>query len=133
MRIHVKGTEAPIPITSFTQMPIEDKQIRRVLLKNIEKSNYKEPTAIQMQSIPVLLHNYDCIGIAPTGSGKTAAYLIPMISKLRGTVVGGIRALILVPTRELANQIQRDVMMLTIGKKFRICLLSKVFIYILFN
>lgn len=85
-----------------------------------------------MQSIPTLLHNYDCIGIAPTGSGKTAAYLIPMICKLQRTLVGGIRALILVPTRELAKQIEREVMMLTIGRKFRICLLSKVFILFLY-
>lgn len=78
-----------------------------------------------MQAIPVLLQESDCIGIAPTGSGKTAAYSIPLLAKLKAPKVGGIRALVLAPTRELAGQIMRDITSLSLGKKFRICLLSK--------
>ena len=86
---------------------------------------WREPTAIQMQSIPTLLAGRDVLAAAPTGSGKTASYAIPMLSKLQAPRKDGIRALVLAPTRELAAQIHREVLRLCNGRKFRVCMLKK--------
>ena len=64
-----------------------------------------EPTPIQRQAIPVILGGSDLIGCAATGTGKTAAFLLPMLQKLSATKRPGVRTLVLTPTRELASQI----------------------------
>lgn len=75
------------------------------LLKCIERKGYRQPTPIQRKSIPVLLKGKDILGMARTGSGKTAAFIIPMLQKLKThSAKVGARALILSPTRELALQ-----------------------------
>jgi ATP-dependent RNA helicase DDX52/ROK1 len=108
------------------QLPKEDEHVKDVILHNIELSSYKEPTPIQMQAIPILLQRRDILGIAPTGSGKTAAYLIPTIAHLKAPKKDvGPRAIVISPTRELAGQIEREFLRLSVGKKFKICLLSK--------
>jgi ATP-dependent RNA helicase RhlE len=80
------------------------------LLNNIESLGYSIPTAIQAQAIPLVLEGHDLLGIAQTGTGKTAAFCLPIIDRLiKNAPVGkGIRALILAPTRELATQIQES-------------------------
>lgn len=80
------------------------------LLNNIESLGYSTPTAIQAQAIPLVLEGHDLLGIAQTGTGKTAAFCLPIIDRLiKNAPVGkGIRALILAPTRELATQIQES-------------------------
>eukprot|EP01031_Cornospumella_fuschlensis_P025762 gene25762-31113_t len=86
-RMHIKvKTEASSlvispPVASFPDLPIHS-SIRDVLLRNIEAGYWKEPTPIQMQGIPVLLKNQDVLACAPTGSGKTATYVIPILSKI---------------------------------------------------
>ncbi|SEG25046.1 DEAD/DEAH box helicase [Sphingobacterium lactis] len=77
------------------------------LLKAIQEIGYNEPTAIQQQAIPVLLTGKDIIGCAQTGTGKTAAFAIPLLQKIAqsGLTDNKTQALILVPTRELAIQI----------------------------
>lgn len=77
------------------------------LLKAIQEIGYNEPTAIQQQAIPVLLTGKDIIGCAQTGTGKTAAFAIPLLQKIAqsGPTDNKTQALILVPTRELAIQI----------------------------
>ena len=79
------------------------------LLKNLEKEGYKTPTPIQLQTIPVLLDKSDLLGIAQTGTGKTAAFSLPILHRLatsyRPLTPRACRALILSPTRELAGQI----------------------------
>jgi len=97
----------------------------RWLTTLLSKTEWKEPTAIQMQSIPALLEGRDVLAAAPTGSGKTAAFSIPLLSKLQAPSKDGIRALVLAPTRELAAQIQREMLRLCAGRKFRIALLKK--------
>jgi hypothetical protein len=85
LRIRVSGTMVPDPIMEFKHMSV-DKMVARakdVVCKNIEASAYKNPTAIQMQAIPAALQRRDVLGIAPTGSGKTAAFVIPMLLLLR--------------------------------------------------
>lgn len=78
------------------------------LLSAIEKSGYTTPTPIQAQAIPVVLDGQDLIASAQTGTGKTAAFMLPAIHKLAGKPIGpgkGPRVLVLTPTRELATQV----------------------------
>ena len=84
-------------------------KLHSTLLKNLEKEGYKTPTPIQLQTIPSLLDKSDLLGIAQTGTGKTAAFALPILHRLatsyRPLTPRACRALILSPTRELAGQI----------------------------
>ena len=75
------------------------------LIKEINRLGYTAPTPIQQKAIPLLLQKRDLIGCAQTGTGKTAAFALPVLQNLEGTRSRAIRALILTPTRELAIQI----------------------------
>ncbi|XP_033979253.1 ATP-dependent RNA helicase DDX54 isoform X1 [Trematomus bernacchii] len=72
--------------------------------KGVMKKGYKVPTPIQRKTVPVILDGKDIVAMARTGSGKTAAFLVPMFEKLKAPSSTGARALILTPTRELALQ-----------------------------
>src|SRR5882672_2892152 len=78
---------------------------------------FTEPTPIQRQAIPVILSGSDLIGCAATGTGKTAAFLLPMLQRLSVKPSDGVRALILAPTRELASQIAENLRTLDAKKK----------------
>jgi superfamily II DNA/RNA helicase len=80
--------------------------LTKVLKRNAYAKGYSNPTKIQYQAIPKILEGRDIMGIATTGSGKTAAFLIPMIDKIVRDRSN--RCLIVVPTRELAMQIQDE-------------------------
>jgi ATP-dependent RNA helicase RhlE len=73
-----------------------------------ESLGYNKPTPIQREAIPVILTGRDVIGCAETGTGKTAAFLLPLLNRLSGSFRPGLRVLILAPTRELALQIQEN-------------------------
>src|SRR5580765_1630110 len=75
------------------------------LQKALKGMQYQTPTPIQEQAIPVILEGKDLVGIAQTGTGKTAAFGIPIVAKLLQDP--NSQALILVPTRELAIQIEK--------------------------
>ncbi|CAN6697303.1 unnamed protein product [Malus baccata var. baccata] len=99
---------APAPIESFTDMCLHPS-----IMKDIDNHGYTTPTSIQAQAMPVALSGRDLLGCAETGSGKTAAFAIPMIQHClaqppiqRGD---GPLALVLAPTRELAQQIEKEV------------------------
>jgi ATP-dependent RNA helicase RhlE len=82
---------------------------------NVERSGYTSPTDIQEKSIGAILSGSDTYAIAATGTGKTAAYLLPLLQELAQTDHSGdqvrpVRALILVPTRELAQQVEQSIM-----------------------
>jgi ATP-dependent RNA helicase RhlE len=77
-------------------------------LRVVESLGYTIPTPIQHQTIPVILEGRDLIGCAETGTGKTAAFLLPILQKLSDTRRPGVRVLVLAPTRELALQIQTN-------------------------
>ena len=80
------------------------------LLKALEAQGYSEPTPIQKEAIPAGIGKKDILGIAQTGSGKTAAYVLPILHNLLAAAVSPYReptVLVLVPTRELADQVQR--------------------------
>jgi ATP-dependent RNA helicase RhlE len=75
------------------------------ILSNIHALGYTTPTPIQSQSIPPILEGQDVMGLAQTGTGKTAAFALPILQRLISDPSPGIRALIVAPTRELAQQI----------------------------
>lgn len=83
-----------------------DFQISDELKRNIFAKGYKTPTPIQDQAIESILNGRDLVGIANTGTGKTAAFLIPLINKVLNN--RGSKILILTPTRELATQIRNE-------------------------
>jgi len=75
--------------------------------KGVIKKGYKVPTPIQRKTVPLIMDGKDVVAMARTGSGKTAAFLIPLFEKLKASKSTGARALILSPTRELALQTLR--------------------------
>lgn len=93
--------EVYTPVHKFS-----DFNIHSVIKANIASKGYEIPTPIQDQSIPYLLENRDVIGIANTGTGKTAAFLIPLINKV--LYDRAQKVLIITPTRELALQIEGE-------------------------
>ena len=91
-------------------MTFQDLELIEPIKKALQEEGYTTPTPIQAKAIPVILENKDLLGCAQTGTGKTAAFAIPMLQLLQENPVGKfeksrIRALILTPTRELAIQI----------------------------
>ncbi len=90
-------------------MKFDKYHITPEIKRNLEDLGYKKPTDIQFKAIPSILKGEDVLAIAQTGTGKTAAFAIPVISMLQNRIkkdgLGGIRAVIMVPTRELAVQI----------------------------
>lgn len=87
------------------------------ILRNITSRNYKNPTKIQAQTIPSIIEGKDLLGLAATGSGKTGAFLIPVLSKLMSDPKK--RCLIIAPTRELVNQIQAEYKIFAEGTSVR--------------
>ena len=97
-------------------MNFEELNLAPAIVKAVREQGYETPTAIQAQAIPVVLEGKDLLGGAQTGTGKTAAFTLPMLHRLAmsrsaqnkfgGT---GIRALVLTPTRELAAQVEESV------------------------
>ena len=109
--IAIKGGKIPNPLRNW-----EEAGLPKEVYDTILAVGYKEPSPIQRQAIPIGLQNRDIIGVAETGSGKTAAFLIPLlvwISQLPKPVVAdmldaGPYAIIMAPTRELALQIEEE-------------------------
>ena len=94
-------------------MPFRTLGLNANILKAVQEAGYTEPTPIQSAAIPQILAGHDLIGIAQTGTGKTAAFVLPILTKLAegGSEVNrrSPRALVVAPTRELAAQIEENV------------------------
>jgi len=82
--------------------------LRPALVRRCESLGYKEPTAIQERAIPFVLTGADLIGCAETGTGKTAAFLLPALQRMSESPRPGVRLLVLAPTRELVTQIDES-------------------------
>ncbi|KAL6504988.1 DEAD-box ATP-dependent RNA helicase 24 [Orobanche gracilis] len=104
LAIRFSGFDVPRPIKTF-----EDCGFSAELMKAIGKQSYEKPTPIQCQALPIVLSGRDIIGIAKTGSGKTASFVLPMIMHIMDQPElqkeEGPIGVICAPTRELANQI----------------------------
>ncbi len=96
-----------------TENKFEQFKLNRQLLNAIEEAGYTDPTPIQEQAIPLALSGQDILGIAQTGTGKTAAYTLPLLMRIKYAQGEHPRALILAPTRELAMQISDAIMQLS--------------------
>ena len=94
-------------------MPFRALGLEANILKAVQEAGYTEPTPIQTEAIPPILAGQDVIGIAQTGTGKTAAFTLPMLMKLSGVLASGqrrcTRALVVAPTRELVIQIEENI------------------------
>lgn len=95
-------------------MPFKSLGLSDKLVQGILATGYTAPTAIQSQAIPIALEGRDVIGCAQTGTGKTAAFVLPILNRLAaheaaGNASHGIKALVLTPTRELAQQVEESV------------------------
>jgi len=99
---------------NFSQLGLAPAQVR-----SCESLGYTEPTPIQVQAIPVILSGKDLIGCAETGTGKTAAFLLPIIQTISTSQRPGVRVLVLAPTRELALQIEKNFGELNPSKRLR--------------
>ena len=105
---------SPVEKTSYTPVnSFEDFEVDNLLKRNLVAKRYDKPTQIQDQSVPIALKGGDIIGIANTGTGKTVAFLLPLLNKLLNN--RGEKALIIAPTRELALQIQEEARWLARG------------------
>ena len=91
----------------------EDLKLNKQLLNAVEELGYKSPTPVQQKTIPAILAGHDIIGIAQTGTGKTAAYLLPLLYKIKYAQGQIPRALILAPSKELAIQIFENLQQLS--------------------
>ncbi len=80
--------------------------LQSALVSACESAGFTEPTPIQEQGIPAILEGLDIIACAETGTGKTAAFLLPLIQRLTENKTNGVAVLVLAPTRELASQIE---------------------------
>lgn len=109
-RAVAKEVDEYVPKHSFTDFDIDAK-----LAENIIAKGFTKPSPIQDQAIPVVLTGADVIGIASTGTGKTAAFLVPIINKFVANRKH--RAMVLAPTRELAQQIEDQFRDLTKGMR----------------
>jgi ATP-dependent RNA helicase DDX52/ROK1 len=134
MNIKIKGKDIPPPNPTFTSMNLHE-SIKSVLLSSIEKSSWKDPTPIQMQAIPVLLQNRNLLASAPTGSGKTGAFAIPLLSKISemkeiadssSQIQKKILGLVLAPSKELSEQISEEIQRLAAGKRIKVKVLRKI-------
>jgi ATP-dependent RNA helicase RhlE len=101
---------AHVAINTFADFGVHE-----MLAKNLAAKGFVQPSPIQDQAIPVALEGKDVIGIANTGTGKTVAFLIPIINKLVSDK--NHKAMILTPTRELAQQIETEFRALTVGMR----------------
>ena len=86
----------------------EELHLDRLVLAGVRAAGYEKPTPIQEQAIPIALEGRDVLGMAQTGTGKTAAFMLPILQRLITGPTGTVRALIIAPTRELAEQIHQS-------------------------
>ncbi|KAL7333000.1 RNA-dependent ATPase rok1 [Mucor circinelloides] len=125
-KIKVYGTDVPNPFRTFEDLASPAYNLDPILYNNLMTVKYTTPTPVQMQSIPIMLHGRDLMSCAPTGSGKTMAFLLPILQDLKKPEKKtSYRALIIAPTRELVQQIAREANHLSQGTKLRINVLTK--------
>ena len=118
-------TSNNVSTTKFKKGSFASFGLSKLVLANITRKGFRQPTPIQRKTIPLILQGRDIVGMARTGSGKTAAFLLPMIEKLKthSTKIGA-RAVILSPSRELAIQTHTVLKEFSRGTQLRSVLLT---------
>ena len=136
------GENVPPAVGRFS-----DCNLRQLLLDNVEKAKYQEPTPIQKHALPIIMKGRDLMACAQTGSGKTAAFLLPILHYILGTLIlftftvlklfsfienqcedhaydeqAKPTALIMAPTRELAIQIFNEARKFSVGSVLKVCI-----------
>src|SRR5918994_2820210 len=107
MELGTTETEVDIPAIGETET-FESLGLSEVVLRAVHDAGYSVPTPIQRDAIPLVLRGKDVIGLAQTGTGKTAAFTLPLVNQL----IGGprrTRAVVLTPTRELCMQVEESI------------------------
>lgn len=122
--IYVTGSDVPDAVKTFEELQTSY-HVPPYILRNVQASGYKEPTPIQMQAVPLMLQGREILACAPTGSGKTVAFIIPILAHLKEPKKSGFRAVVVSPTRELAQQTYREFVRLAVGSGMRIHVLTK--------
>ncbi|TVQ15084.1 MAG: DEAD/DEAH box helicase [Bacteroidetes bacterium] len=90
-------------------MLFSELQLNEELMEGLNAMGFKEATPVQQQAIPLILENKDLLACAQTGTGKTAAFILPILHKIKSENTTGINTLVIVPTRELAMQIDQQI------------------------
>ncbi len=99
-------------------MEFQEFNLHPVIAASVTAAGYVTPTPIQQQAIPTVMQGRDVMGLAQTGTGKTAAFALPVLNRLMEGPRGKVRALVVAPTRELAEQIHES--FVTLGKQTRL-------------
>jgi len=121
-----RGNAAPLQKADLCRMEptttpsFTDFKLNKQLLQAVAAAGFTEPTPVQQQTIPLLLAGHDVLGIAQTGTGKTAAFGLPLLMKVKYAQGKNPRALVLAPTRELAMQIEKHLKVLAVNTDLRI-------------
>lgn len=110
-------TTKETPKASFAELGLDDK-----ILKHLAKVGYETPSPIQVELIPIAVKGQDCIGQARTGTGKTAAFSLPVLQQI-DLRRPGAQALILAPTRELSEQVAEEIRKLCPDKSLNLAVL----------
>jgi ATP-dependent RNA helicase RhlE len=90
-------------------LTFHDFQFETRLLDGLDAMNFRQPTPIQQQAIPLIMQGHDLLACAQTGTGKTAAFILPVIHKMMASDHRHLNTLVIVPTRELAQQIDQQI------------------------
>ena len=98
--------------TSSTSEGFESFDLNPKIMRGLSAASFTSPRPIQAETIPAALEGRDILGLAPTGTGKTAAFALPILDVLLEDPVSGPTALIIAPTRELASQIDAEIRVL---------------------
>ncbi|KAJ0176385.1 hypothetical protein K1T71_007564 [Dendrolimus kikuchii] len=122
--IKAVGRHIPAALKDFAELS-DRYNVQSAMMDTMVKCGYNDPTPVQRQALPCMLEDRQILACAPTGSGKTAAFLLPILHTL-GAPQGGPRALILCPTRELAAQIHREALRLSASTQLRCSVLRSI-------
>ena len=113
-------------------MKFNEINLVKELLQAIKEEGFAEPTPIQKKTIPLVLEGKDILGCAQTGTGKTAAFAVPILQNLLVGKGSGVRALIITPTRELAIQIYESFELCSLFASLDLCsFLTDIFLILI--
>lgn len=130
-RIKVTGPSPPKPFTSFTDLQPYLQHCPIEILSNLRSMRFSTPTPVQLQCLPVMLEERDLLACAPTGSGKTLVFLLPLIVnhwryKQKGKEkFQGPTGIIVEPTRELSRQVWMEMKKLSAGTSYTSAVLGE--------